>query len=54
MHHVSTSNHMFKSKIWDNLGNLKSPEWNEGDFKIPKNGRGKFSPNFTNKHVIRG
>ena len=33
---------------------LKSPEWNEGDFKISENERGKFSPNFTNKHVIPG
>ena len=33
---------------------LKSPEWNEEDFKIPKNEGGKFSPNFTNKHVIPG
>ena len=24
------------------------------EFKISKNERGKFSPNFTNKHVIPG
>ena len=28
--------------------------FHSGDFKISKNERGKFSPNFTNKHVIPG
>ena len=40
---ISTSNHMFKREIWD-----KFTEFTE------KNERGKFSPNFTNKHVIPG
>ena len=40
---------MFKREIWD-----KFTEFNEEDFKISKNERGKFSPNFTNKHVIPG
>ena len=49
---------MFKRAIWDNIYRvhfyeiLKSPEKNEGDFKSSKNERGKFSPNFRNKHVI--
>ena len=39
-----TSNHMFKREIWDKFT----------EFKISKNKRGKFSPNFMNKHVIPG
>ena len=51
---------MFKKEIWVKFTEfiffeiLKSPEWNEGDFNISKNERGKISPNFTNKHVIPG
>ena len=51
---------MFKKEIWEKFNEftffeiLKSPEWNEGEFKISKNELGKFSPNFTNKHVIPG
>ena len=41
---TSISNHMFKREIWDKFTELK----------ISKNKRGKFSPNFTNKHVIPG
>ena len=33
---------------------LKSPELNKRGFKISKKERGKFSSNFTNKHVISG
>ena len=46
---ISTSNHMFKREIWG-----KFTEFHLGDFKISKNKRGKFSQNFTNKHVIPG
>ena len=35
---------MFKREIWDKFT----------EFKISKNKRGKFSPNFMNKHVIPG
>ena len=51
---------MFKKEIWEKFNEftffeiLKSPESNEGEFKISKNEQGKFSPNFTNKHVIPG
>ena len=46
---ISTSNHMFKREIWG-----KFTEFHLGDFKISKNKLGKFSQNFTNKHVIPG
>ena len=56
-----TSNHMFKGEFWDKfteftffenyeIENLKKVR----DWKISKNERGKFSQNFTNKHVIPG
>ena len=51
---------MFKRGIWDKLTeftflkflDLQSEKREISKFK--KNERGKFSPNFTNKHVIPG
>ena len=40
---------MFKREFWG-----KFTEFDLGDFKISKYERGKFSQNFTNKHVIPG
>ena len=51
---ISTSNHMFKRKIWDKFTEFTFLKFCEGDFKISKNERDKFSPNFTNNHVIPG
>ena len=51
---ISTSDHMFKREIRDKFtkftfSNLPSETT---DFKVLKNERGKFCPNFTNKHMI--
>ena len=47
---ICTSNHMFKREIWDKFNNFTFLKFQ----KISKNELGKFSPNFTNKHVIPG
>ena len=56
---ISTSNHMFKREIWDKFTeftflkflNLPSKTREISKFQ---NMRGKFSQNFTDKHVIPG
>ena len=55
-HKISTSNHIFKGDIWDKFAGFTFLKfWNllsktREISKLQKNERGKFSPNFTNKH----
>ena len=49
---ITTSNHMFIREIWDKFTEFTFLKFL--NLKILKNGRGEFSPNFTNKHVIPG
>ena len=53
---ISTSNSTFKKEIWNKIYRVHFFEILKSFkiFKISKNERGKFSPNFTNKHVIPG
>ena len=50
---------MFKREIWDKFTEFtflkfwNLPSETREISKFQKNERGKFSPNFTNKHVIR-
>ena len=45
---------MFIWKIWDKFTEFTFFKFRNFKTKISKNERGKFSPNFTNKHVIPG
>ena len=52
MKNINTSNPMFKRKTWDKFTEFTFLYGRFENFK--KNERDKFSPNFTNKHVIPG